>query len=314
MKVGLIDVDSKIPNLALMKISAYHKQKGDKVKWFDPLFDNPDRVYASKVFTYSNDYAYYPGCDLRKGGSGFGEWKKWGDSFTCLKDEIEYIMPDYELYQDVNYSLGFTSRGCIRNCPFCIVPKKEGKLTPHTDIYSFWNKEHKNIVMLDNNILALPTHFEKVAKQIIDNNLKADFNQGLDIRLLTDDVAKILKQMKPLKQWRFAFDSLKQEAQFRRGAEILLKNKISKSRICIYVLTGFKETFDDTLKRINIIYNEYGFDPFVMLYQDFSTKKTEHREIRKLKKWGRDFKDYKNMARWVNHKAIFKSVKWEDYK
>lgn len=317
MKIGLIDIDSKVPNLALMKLSAYFKQLGHTVELASPLFaDQFDEIFASKVFTYT-EMPILPKKTMI-GGSGHS-------LTTFLDEDTEHCMPDYKLYPKIGYSLGFTTRGCSRKCPFCIVPKKEGKIVANADIYEFWNSDFKNIILLDNNVFALSEQFERIAEQLLKENLKVDFNQGLDIRLLDDDKARILKKLKPLKQWRFAFDSIKQEKIFRQGAEILIKNKISKSLICIYVLAGFDEDLETTLQRVRIIYEEYGFDPFVMIYQDFSEVKSEAREFRHLKKWGRNFKELKtvlnvpswkkfnNLARWVNKKEIFKSVKWEDY-
>jgi len=321
MKIGLIDIDSKLPNLALMKLSAYFKSQGNKVELTSPLFaDQFDEIYASKVFTYT-EMPILPKHAVI-GGSGV-------DLKYKLSDEIEHLMPDYSLYPNMDYSLGFTTRGCIRNCKFCIVPEKEGKIKINADIYEFWNRKHKGILLLDNNIFAAGNHFENMAKLINKEALKVDFNQGLDIRLLTNERAKILKNLHPLKQWRFAFDSISQEKVFRRGAEMLLNNNISKSRICIYLFAGFDEDYESTLRRVRIVYEEYGFDPFVMLYQDFRGLKTKHTEMKHLKKWGRDFKElrtilnvpswkkynnFKDFARWVNRKEIFKSVSWQDYK
>jgi len=298
MKVGLIDVDSKIPNLALMKISAFHKKMGNTVDLIGELEANQyDRIYVSKVFSYT----FLPNLppDAEIGGSGY-------DLFKGLNDTIEHTMPDYDLYLNMDYSMGFTTRGCMRQCKFCIVPQKEGKIKYNTDIYEFWNPKHRNLILLDNNIFALGGQFERISEQILKEGLKVDFNQGLDIRLLTDDKARILKQLRPMKQWRFAFDSLQYEKAFRRGAELLLKYNISKSLICVYVLAGFDENFEDTLYRVKVIYEEYGFDPFIMLYEDFSGMINTD-EFKPLKKWN-------SFARWVNHKAIFKSVKWENYK
>ncbi|MCK4760499.1 MAG: hypothetical protein KAT69_10650 [Candidatus Aminicenantes bacterium] len=308
MKVGLIDIDSKIPNLVLMKLSAYYKKIFKyEVELTGPLFiENYDMIFASKVFTYS----YMPILPewINLGGSGV-------DLKSKLKDQIEHMMPDYSLYPKIDYSLGFTTRGCHRKCPFCIVPEKEGNVRFNADIHEFWNPDFKKIVLLDNNIFALNGQFERIAEQLLRENLRIDFNQGLDIRLLDDNKAEILKKLKAMKQWRFAFDSIKQEKSFRRGAEILINNNISKSLICIYVLAGFDEDFETTLKRVKIIYEEYGFDPFVMIYQDFSDTKSENREFKELKtvlnvpSW----KKWNNFARWVNKKEIFKSVSWENY-
>lgn len=313
MKILLIDIDSKIPNLALMKLSAWHKKQGDIVE-FNNYLCNPDRVYVSCVFSQNAiKVKQLPFENIVAGGSGLGNWD------VVLSDEIEHIMPDYGLYSNVDYSLGFTTRGCFRKCPFCIVPEKEGNIHFNADIYEFWNRKHKKIVLLDNNIFACEGTFERISGQIIKEKLKVDFNQGLDIRLLTEEKARILKELRPLKQWRFAFDSVKYEDKFREGAEMLLKAGISKSKICIYVLAGFDEPFESSLYRVMVVYKEYGFDPFVMLYQGIAS---EHSQ---LKKWGKDFKDLKNMtnlpswkkykefSRWVACKQMFKTKSFDEW-
>lgn len=259
MKIGLHAIDSTIPNLALMKISEWHKQQGDKTELFNPLW-NYDKVYVSKIFSYSKppQEIYPPNTEY--GGSGY-------NLETFLPDHMEHLMPDYDLFPGKNYSMGFTTRGCLRRCKFCIVPKKEGRIHAVADIYEFWNKRHKELVLLDNNIFGIEGHFEKISEQILKEGLKVDFNQGLDIRLLTDEKAKLLKKLKPINRWRFAFDSIKQENAFRRGAEILMRNKISKGNISIYTLVGFGESYEDTLKRVTIISEEYKFGVYIMPYQ-----------------------------------------------
>lgn len=223
MKIGLIDVDSKTPNLALMKISAYYKKRGDSVKFYQPLFDKPDLIYSSKIFSYTEDYKYYPkNTKIIKGGSGL--------NYNLLDKGIEHIMPDYDLYNNMDYSLGFTTRGCIRKCCFCIVPDKEGKIKENADIYEFWNKKHKKIILLDNNVLAALGHFEKTADQIIKENLYIDYNQGLDHGLLTLDNAKILKKMKHYNSLRFAYD------------DINMKNSVLKA-IDIIKIAGFTDYY-----------------------------------------------------------------------
>ena len=143
-KIGLIDIDSKIPNLALMKISAYFKGLGDDVELTAPLFANQyDQVFASKVFTYSSMPVLPEQAIV--GGSGYS-------LKTCLDEDMEHIMPDYDLYPGMDYSLGFTTRGCSRKCPFCIVPEKEGRIRFNADVYEFWDRRHKKIILLDNNI------------------------------------------------------------------------------------------------------------------------------------------------------------------
>lgn len=235
MKVLLIDVDSTIPNLALMKISGYHKQKGDQVGF---NIGDPDRIYASIVFSKNKWKGngikqMYPNVVVDVGGSGFSLDNK-------LPNTIEHTMPDYDLY-NVDYSMGFTTRGCIRKCTFCFVPKKEGNIKYNADIYEFWNTNHSHIVLLDNNILALPDHFEKIANQLLKNHCSVDFNQGLDIRLVNDDNAELLSKLRVNPHYRFAWDCLKDEKKVVDGIEILKNHGINQS--LFYVLVGY-----DTLK------------------------------------------------------------------
>ena len=247
MKLGLIDVDSKIPNLALMKLSAWHKTREDEVKLYDPLFDKDDTdlVYASKIFKFSPDYQYWPGCEIIRGGSGY-------DLEVKLPDEIENQYPDYSLY-NINYAMGFTSRGCIRNCGFCIVPRKEGRFHPVADIDQFWRGQ-KSLVLLDNNLTADAEHFERIAKQLIKNKIKTDITQGLDIRLIDDAKAKLLSQIKRKKDARipFAWDSMDIEQDVLRGIQIL--NKYIKSKnLKFYVLIGWDTTEDEDLYRVEML-------------------------------------------------------------
>lgn len=264
MNVGLIDIDSKIPNLALMKLSAHYKEFGFDTELTKPLFaEQYDLVFASKVFP-DTAMPVING-DVTIGGSGT-------DNNEWLPSEVEHIMPDYSLYKDMDYSIGFTTRGCFRKCPFCIVPQKEGGLRSVADIYEFWDLRHKKIVFFDNNILALPEHFERIANQILLSNTRVDFNQGLDIRILSDSQARLLAKMKPITQWRFSFDSIAYERGFREGAQKLLDAGINPRRIMVYVLCGYDEDIETELERIRIIKHEYGFDPFVMPFNKTDTR------------------------------------------
>lgn len=287
MRIALIDVDSKIPNLALMKLSAHHKAKGDNVEFFTPLFSRPDLAHVSKVFTDSPDYEYWPDCEIIKGGSGY-------DMKTELPPEIESLCPDYSLY-GIDYAMGFTTRGCIRRCPFCIVPIKEGHIRAVADIYDFWSGQ-KNLMLMDNNLTAEPEHYRRVLGQLIKHGTRTSFSQGLDIRLIDDEKAALLARVK---LWKgkgihFAFDSVKYENTVRRGIAYLLKAGIAPRNLTFYVLIGFDSTPEEDLHRVELL-RSLGVNPFVMPYNRRDT-------------YQRVF------ARWVNHKAIFKSVKWQDYK
>jgi hypothetical protein len=255
MEVGLVQVDGKFPNLALMRIAAWHKQMGDTVKWYTPIFGrNCDLVYASKIFSFTPNYRYLPE-DAICGGSGVS-------LDTVLPKEIEECAPDYSIYPDCDFALGFTARGCVRNCPFCIVPVKEGSLRVVGDLYSFW-KGQKKVIILDNNLTAAPwSHYERVMKQLIKEKVLVDFTQGFDVRLLTEDHAKLMAKVRPLKQFRFAWDRLGDEESVRRGINILRKY-ISLKKVMFYVLIGYDTTPDEDMYRVSVL-KGLGVSPFVM--------------------------------------------------
>lgn len=274
--VGLIDIDSKMANLALMKLSSYHKTMGKKVELTAPLFaKNYDHIYGSKIFSYSRLPTLPPSAVI--GGSGM-------DLGLKLSPCIESIMPDYTLYRDLDYSLGFTSRGCSRRCKFCVVPIKEGKLIRVASIYEFWNPTHKKLILLDNNILGLKSNFEQVAEDLLFNKIRVDFTQGLDIRLLNDDNTRILRQLSFFQDVKFSFDRLSYETGFRRGAELLLKYQFSKTHVTIYVLAGYDEDWESTLQRVEIILS-YGFAPYIMIYRSPEGERIDDERFHRLMLW-----------------------------
>ena len=179
MKILLINIDSVIPNLALKKLEKYYSDRGDDVKWDMPLYQTwADKIYVSCIFTKNKgDCKQWEGI-AEIGGTGYDIYKK-------LPLEIDIIKPR------INW--GFTTRGCIRKCSFCFVPLKEGNIKIEGDIYDIWDGKAKDITVMDNNILALPDHFKLICSQIRKEKLRVDFNQGFDIRLLTDEFIKELK-------------------------------------------------------------------------------------------------------------------------
>ena len=217
MKIGLIDVDRhNYPNLPLMKISAWHKAKGDNVRWyeaFDGLVEKYDKVYMSKVFSFTPDYEYPIYADeVEKGGSGYcielvdGKEIYHKERDNSLPEEIEHIYPDYSLYPDQtkDTAYGFLTRGCPRGCGFCHVEAKEGRCSKKVaDLSEFWRGQ-KNIILCDPNILACKDHME-LLQQLADSGAKVNFNQGLDIRLVNDRNIELLKQIR-LNGIHFAFD------------------------------------------------------------------------------------------------------------
>ena len=264
MKVLLSDLDvtkqrHPFPNLALMKLSSYHKARGDEV-WFNFPLCSPDIEYASCVFSWNKQAISRLSNDAIIGGAGIAPK-------AILPPEIEHIMPDYSLYPKVNFSLGFTSRGCIRKCPWCIVPLKEGNIQAWSSIYEFWDRRHQEIKLLDNNILASP-NWDETATLLIKEQVRTDFNQGLDIRLVDDKVAHQLNKIKT-SELRFAFDSTQIEPQIRKGIALLLKAGIKSRHLSFYVLVGFKG--DDGWDRMKIL-QSYNVDVYPMLYKDETCK------------------------------------------
>jgi len=262
MKVRLVDVDSKIPNLALMKISAYHKSRGDEVG-FDVT--DPDRVVASVVFTQNRWKAdglrfMFPNAEIVTGGSGY-------DLSTTLPDEIERMKPDYDLYPDIEYSLGFTTRGCIRKCPFCIVPEKEGRFRRAQHISEWHDDRFDSVVCLDNNVYADKAWFFKNTDFVLDSGLRYNAVQGMDIRILDTEIAGRLADLKWSGQMHFAFDSIRDEAAVRAGIQMLQDAGIrTRHDVSIYVLVGFDSSPEEDLRRCEVL-KEIGATPFIMQYK-----------------------------------------------
>ncbi len=284
MKIGLFDIDSKYHNLALMKLSAWHKQKGDEVEFYKPLWHSTyDKVYCSKIFTKANKNDNYRTGDMICGGSGIDIKRK-------LPEEMERIKPDYSLY-NFNYSLGFTTRGCIRNCGFCIVREKEGNIKEHAEVEEFLNPKSNIVILLDNNFLALPSHVKKL-QLFINKGWVMDFNQGLDIRLVNRENAKLLNRVRHLRQIRFAWDLMNYEKEVKEGLRTLFKAGVKSYRIMMYILCNFNTSLEEDMYRFEELIN-LGVDPFIMIYEN------GNRELR-------------GFARWVNRR-IYKICEWKDY-
>ncbi len=243
MRVALIDVDGhNFPSLPLMKISAWHKAAGDNVEWYKPLTawkDPPDRVYMSKVFTFSPDFPHPVNAKvIIKGGTGYS----YPDGKPDLPPEIEHIYPDYSLYPELckNTAYGFLTRGCPRGCDFCIVEEKEGRRSVKVaDLSEFWSGQ-KNIVLLDANFLACRV-WRQLAQQLIDSGAWVDFSQGCDIRIMNEEKAGYLKRMK-IKQIHCAWDRYKdKEIIIPKFKEFKQLTGWNYRKIGVYVLTNYIE-------------------------------------------------------------------------
>lgn len=310
MRIGLIDVDGhNFPNIPLMKLSAWHKARGDTVEWYEPLihgFPNPplDKVYMSKVFSFSPDYEYFVNAkEVVKGGSGYCISLENGkEVFDKSKDEelpyeIEHIYPDYSIYGIIDTAYGFLTRGCPRGCDFCHVKVKEGLCSRKVaDLSEFWNGQ-KNIVLCDPNILACKD-WKSLFQQLIDSKAWININQGLDIRLMTEEKAELIKQMK-IKELHFAWDRYEDKdiivPKFKMFKEI---TQIDIRKLIVFVLCNFDTTIEQDLERIYTL-RDLGYWAYVMLYDKEHIPKNS-----KLRK----------MARWVNMRSVFATVpKFEDY-
>lgn len=295
MKVRLLADDSKIPNMAIMKISTYHKQKGDDVAWYDPLtdFTDTDILYHSRIFNFTPSYNYYPAnAKIIRGGTGF-------DIYSKLPDEIEQIKElDYSLYPDCNYSIVFCSRGCIRQCEFCVVSKKEG-LIHNIDMCDI-KKDSKYIMILDNNFFA-NSNWRSQLQKLREYNKPLEFNTGIDLRILTEEMCKELAKCK-IKSIKVAWDNYKDKDAILPKLK-LLTQYVKPYKIVCYVLVGFenKEIVDTDIERVDTIWS-LGVYPFAMGYIDFNNPNYKRTQ------------SVKDFVRWCDNRFIFKSCTYEEYK
>ena len=295
MKIGLIDVDGhNFPNLCLMKISAYHKARGDTVEWWNGL-EHYDIVYKSRVFTdeYTQDENTTINADkVIEGGTGYGLDNK-------LPYEIEHIYPDYSLYPKLtkDTAYGFLTRGCPRDCHFCIVSKKEGKQSQKVaDLSEFW-KGQKYIKLLDPNLLACKDHTE-LLQQLIGSKAYVDFTQGLDTRCINQENAELLTKVKT-KMVHFAFDDIKQEKSIVAGLKLFKEiSNIPEYKTGIYILTNFNTTHEQDLYRVKTV-QKLGYRPYIMIYNKNTAPQVT-----------------KDLQRWANNKLIYygSGMVWENYR
>lgn len=287
MRIGLIDVDGhNFPNIALMKISKYHKKLGDQVEWWNGLVKY-DIVYMSKVFDFTSDIqSVIQSEKIIKGGTGYSLDIK-------LDDEIEKQHPDYSLYKIIDTAYGFLTRGCPRKCGFCVVSRKEGcKSIKVADLGQF-HSDQKVVKLLDPNITAC-SEKEDLFNQLIKSKAMIDFTQGLDARLTTDADINLLNQMK-IKSIHFAWDNYEFKTyESLKWIRPQLKNR--KNNPAVYVLTNFNTSHEQDLERVYKL-RELKYDPYIMIFdKQFAPKETRY------------------LQRWVNNRIIFKSVeRFEDY-
>lgn len=303
MRVGLIDVDGhNFPNIPLMKLSAWHKKRGDDVEWYKPLFTSMvDVAYVAKVFSFTADYAYPINAKrIIKGGTGYCITTEDGREvyhyLPVLPDEIEHEYPDYELYGIRDKAFGYLSRGCPRQCAFCCVKDKEGVQSYKvSDLPEFW-KGQKRIEICDPNILACPDA-EELLQQLAESKALVNINQGLDARLLTEKKIEMIGRIR-MRYYHFAWDQPKDEEKIVPKLRLFMQmmNVKNHSVVC-YCLCNFDSTLEEDLHRIYTL-RGLGVQPYVMIYDKAHCDKV-----------------YRRLQRWCNAPQLFWSEpKFENYK
>ena len=313
MRISLIDVDNKyrdlkknaktIPNLALMKLSAHHKAKGDIVGL---NLNDPDITYISCVFTWNQDKVYKEASKVNPpkivicGGSGI-------DINCRLPENIECLKPDYDLYSS-EYSQGFTTRGCGRKCSFCIVPEKEGKIHTAQHPREFHDDRFDTCMIMDNNLFMAPQEWQdSVFNWFIENKIKMLSPQGWDIRILNEKRAKALRKITHAGMVHFAWDNIKDESAVLKGINLLAETGFDLRReISVYVLSGYnpdfgKDTFEQDVYRCNKL-RSLGVQAYVMRYQTRAKTRTVIRGRR-----------LNALARWAASPEIYWKTPFEKY-
>ena len=304
MRIGLIDVDAesrgkvRFPNLALMKISAWHKLRGDSVEWYNPLLSqHMDIVYMSKVFgdEYTKDYPYFvDATEVVKGGSGYalsvvdGKEVYNKDLDHPLPSEIDHVMPDYSLYGIFDTAYGFLTKGCPNDCDFCHVCKMQGRQVRTFSRLSEWWNGQPNIVLLDPNLTA-SKDWDMHIQDLIESKAWVDFTQGLDLRFMTEKKISDLNRVK-WKAIHFAWDKPDMDMRPKLDAAMAGLDRANRHTVTVYILTNFNSTHEQDMHRIKQV-REAGAQPYVMIYR----KPTAPVVTRK-------------MQRWVNAPNIFWSV------
>lgn len=292
MNIALLAVDSNYPNLALMKLSAYHKAKGDTVEWYNP-FDRYDRLYMAKVFSFTPDYCY---CltnvgEVVRGGTGY-------DIHSVLPGCVDSLQPDYSLYPTIpgNTAYGFLTRGCHNHCRWCVVPQKEGGIRPYMDVDDIAAGGRNHLIFMDNNVLACDYGLAQIEK-IIRRKYHVDFNQALDARLVTPDVARLLAKVRWMKRIRFGCDTPGQIEDCKRAMS-LIRSAGYRGEFFLYcIIMDFEESY----RRISHWRTDKKVIPFAQPFRDPCNPR------QCIPQWQKD------MAHWVNRKELYAMCDFKDF-
>lgn len=319
MDIGLIDADliqnnSKHPNIALEKISSYHKNKGDNVKllWDYGDINDYDKIYIAKVFTETKVPIDLNNPKIIYGGTGF-----FFDKAPDLPYEIEHSMPDYHLYDDYidyqlnvkglrknyfadyqNFSIGFLTRGCFRKCEFC-VNKKYDNVFRHANLKEFLDPDRKYIYLYDDNFLGYK-NWQEPLQELVDSGRRFNFRQGLDIRLMTEEKANALSNVKYYGDFIFAFDHIKDKKLIESKLEIWRKHVQKSTKLYILCAYESQDAFDitNTFERIKILM-QYKCLPYIMRYISYNNCRWRGMYI--------------NLARWCNQPNLLKKKSFREF-
>ena len=315
MKIGLVDIDGNAkkkkwgatiyPNIAMCKIARYHKQKGDEVEWAFP-FKQYDIVYMSKVFNFSHDDTrVYQADRIIKGGTGYDITKR-------LTDEIDRLQPDYSIYPNLprNTAYGFLTRGCPNKCPWCVVPRKEGRIQPYMDVDEIAIDGRTNLVLMDNNILAADDYAVSQMEKIISRGYRVDFNQALDARLVTDEFARLLAKIRWIdRRIRFGCDTHKQIAECERAIE-MINSYGYRGEYFIYTMIGGKSDFRESYERVNYWWHrnhEQRKKHLTNIYPYAQPYRNPDNPREPVPEWQKD------IARWVNKRQCFQTTDFANF-
>ena len=294
MNIGLIAVDSSFPNLALMKIARFHRSRGDTVEWYTP-FDHYDKVYMSKVFSYTEDYGQYitNAKEIIKGGTGY-------DLTTTLPDEIDRLQPDYSIYPSIDKktAYGFLTRGCPNRCKWCVVPKKEGNVKPYMDVDDIAIDGRTNLILMDNNILASDYGLQQIQK-IVDRRYRVDFNQALDARLVTPEIGKLLAQVRWLTFIRLGCDTPKQIEDCERAMALIDAHRKVPGYYLMY--TMISDDMEEAYHRLSHFRDNKRVRIVAQPFRDINNP----RQV--IPQWQQD------MARWAMRREFWIASDFKDF-
>ena len=315
MKIGLVDVDGHAkkkkwgatiyPNLALAKIARYWRKRGEQISWASPM-EHYDIVYMSKVFNFSPDDTYiYDADKIIKGGTGY-------DPLSQLPDEIDRLHPDYSIYPNIpkDTAYGFLTRGCPNKCRWCVVPKKEGAIRPYMDVDEIAIEGRRKLVLMDNNILAAGDYCIQQLQKIIERGYRVDFNQALDARLVTDEIAQLLAKVKWLdnNRIRFGCDTHGQIAECERAMNMINRYGFTGQYFLYTMLTSdFRECYERITYWWHRTQETRATHQGRYVYPHAQPYRDPNNPHHIIPQWQKD------MAGWVNKKAHFVAHSFEEF-